>query len=398
MKDREAKVPWLNRNILGFSLGSFLGDVSVEMTTLILPIFVAGLVSPAIAPWYVGLITGVADAGASFTRIIFGYWSDMVERRKPFIVIGYILSCIFMSLIGFAQHVLFIVVSRLIAWVGKGVREPARDALIAESVRPAYYGRAFGFHRAMDTLGAIVGPLLAFVLLHGVQPRALFFISFIPSFLAVIAIVILTRDVPDRKRYTSANIRTHLARIPRTFWLFAFIVFIFSCANYHLTLIVLRAQDLIGVNGVDDSLIRSETVVLLYALLNTARAFGEYSIGWMSDFYSRKRLLVLVGYGLFGVASLLLALPQARALLSIIFVLGGLSTGSFSALEKAYTADMLSKEVRGTGYGVLHAVRGIGALVSNLAVGFLWSTFTPAIGFLYAALLSFCAALMLLLL
>lgn len=387
MKKDAERVPWLNKNIMGFGLASFLSDLSHEMTTLIFPLFITNLVGASLAPFYLGLISGFADAGASFMRIFFGYLSDKICRRKPFIAVGYVMSCVFIALTGFAQNIWFVFINRLLAWSGKGMREPARDALIAESTSRVYYGRAFGFHRAMDTLGALLGPLITFALLGHVNIRSIFFISFIPSFFSVVAILKLTRDKPyDQLIKNEGSIFKIFRSMPSNFLVFIMILMFFSCGFYHQTMMVLRAQELLGVNH---SLLSSSMVVLLYAFFNTIRAIGEYAVGWLSDQYDRKKLLAFFGMFLFGVSSLLMSLAQAKPLLLFIFFLGGLSIGSFSALEKAYAADLLPEEIRGMGYGVLQAVRGVGGFISSFVVGLLWVSFSPTVGFLYAALISF---------
>ncbi|MGC2310332.1 MAG: MFS transporter [Candidatus Babeliaceae bacterium] len=388
---------WLNKNILGFGIASLLSDMGHEMAIAILPAFLITLVGPASAPKLLGIISGASDAAASFFKIFSGMLSDRLQLRKPFIVIGYAVEGIFVGILGFAHSWKVILWDKTIAWLGKGMREPARDAFIVESIDPQFYGRAFGFHRAMDTIGAIIGPLLGFLLVSFVSLKTLFLLTLLPSLGSMLAIIFLTTEEkknPVKKTFELTALG-QLKAMPRSFLYFAFVMLIFGCGNFNKMLIMLHAQNMLRMGN--NFVTTTGFVLLLYTLFSIARSIAEYIIGFLSDFFGRIYLLAFVGFGLFGVVCLLMMLPfKALSFYILIFVLAGISTAAVTALEKAYAADLLPEQIRGTGYGFLQMIDGIGDLISSIIVGFLWSAISPLLGFTYAALLSFISLVLLL--
>lgn len=179
---------WLNRNVAAMGFTSLFSDASHEMTTSTLPSFLTELVGTSNAPLLLGLISGFSDASSSFVKTFSGLLSDRLQKRKPLVVLGYLMTGLFVGIIGFARDWIGVLVSRVLAWTGRGTREPPRDALLADSVDKKFYGHAFGFHRAMDTLGAIVGPFLAFLLISSLGSRNIFFLSLITGSIAVLII------------------------------------------------------------------------------------------------------------------------------------------------------------------------------------------------------------------
>jgi MFS family permease len=389
---KDKKQGWLNRNIAGMGLASFFSDMSHEMTTAVLPTFITGLVGPAVAPQALGIVSGFSDAIASFVKIFSGWVSDKIERRKKIVVWGYAITGFFAGLTGFAANVGQALAFRASAWLGRGLREPPRDALIADSVPPQRYGRAFGFHRAMDTLGAVFGPLLAFSTLHALGVQHIFLLSFVPGFFAVAAILIFVQEKPKMpERQTFAALWSDIASLPKEFRYFLLVMFLFGIGNFNRTLLLLRAEEVL--EPTTGLLIAGSLSILLYAFRNIVQAIADYAIGRLSDAIGRKIPLAFFGFFLFGVMSAGLISPFANLwFFVLLFALSGVSAASYTALEKAYAADLLPAQLRGTGYGVLQTIDGIGDFVSSFAVGFLWSLLSPAASFTYAALLSFLAA------
>jgi MFS family permease len=172
------KRKWFNRNVVAMGLTSLSSDASHEMATATLPSFLTELVGSATAPQLLGLITGLSDASSSFVKTFSGWLSDKLRKRKPLVTLGYFLTGIFVGLIAFARNWFEVLIYRLLAWTGRGTREPPRDALLADSVGKKFYGHAFGFHRAMDTLGAIIGPLIAFFLIPLIAFRNIFLVVY----------------------------------------------------------------------------------------------------------------------------------------------------------------------------------------------------------------------------
>lgn len=387
---------WLNKNILGFGLASFWGDFGYEIATAALPLLLVTLVGSAAAPQVLGFVSSISDGAASFLKIFSGWLSDRVPRRKPFLVLGYSLSGLFIGLIGTATTAGQIIAYRTCAWIGKGLREPPRDALIAESVQRQYYGRAFGFHRAMDTLGAILGPALMFFVLRSISLRSILFLTFIPGILSVLSILFLTTDPGRAQRHASSSgtALVQFRELPPSFLYFVSVALVFALGNFNKMLLILRAQELLSNLKIIGS--SEKYVVVLYILFNCVRAISEYSIGLLSDYIGRKNLLAFLGYTFFGIVSLgLLSISNSLILLTGIFIMAGISAATVTALGKAYAADLLPAQARGTGYGVLQFIEGIGALVSSLIVGTLWSSLAPTAGFAYSAILSFLAAALL---
>ena len=387
---------WLNRNIIGFCSASFFGDWCHEMTTGILPMFVEQLVGPVYAPIALGSIQGIADASATVTRLLSGWLADRVPFYKPFLIIGYGGAGIFLALIGTAHSIVAVFIFKIGAWLAKGLREPMRDTWIAKIVPSVLYGRVFGLHRAWDTLGALVGPLLVFVLLKmNFSLPSIFFISFIPAIFSVLSIALLT--VEEKREISTAHplyFMEHIKKLPSEFISFMWIMFLFCMGNFNQTLLIYRVQHLWGQEH--SLLIATSQGVLLYAFFNIIRALSEFGMGTLSDYVDRKKLLAVFGFGFFGITAIGFMINTISLWFWLIFFgFAGVSAGTVKALEKAHAAYILPEALRGTGLGLLQSVDGIGNLLSSIIVGILWSTTSPFIGFLYAAVLSFIAMFLL---
>jgi MFS family permease len=323
-----------------------------------------------------------------------GWFSDKIGKRKPLMVLGYVLTGFFVGLVGFATNWIEVLFYRVLAWVGRGTREPPRDAMLADSVDKRFYGHAFGFHRAMDTLGAIIGPLLAFFLLTLVDIRNIFYLSFIPGALAVIAIAFGVKEQKSRIKKKVQGLFFHLKTLPSNFKLFVFVMFVFGIGNFNRTLLLLRVQEVLTpANGL---LIAGSIAVFLYVIRNVAQAIADYTVGSISDKIGKKILLAFVGFFLFGIVSLGFIYTTTNFYyFMILFILSGVSAAGYTALEKAYAADLLPSHIRGTGYGVLNTIDGIGDFISSFVVGTIWVFVSPNLAFIYGAAVSFVAAFLL---
>lgn len=388
---------WLNKNIIGFCSASFFGDWCHEMTTGILPMFVAQLVGPLYAPISLGFIQGCADAAATITKLLSGWLADRVSYYKPFLIIGYGMTGIFLALIGTAHSISAIFIYKVGAWLTKGLREPMRDTWLAKIVPPQLYGRAFGLQRAWDTLGALVGPLTVFLLLKiNISLSLLFFISSIPAIFAVLSILLLTQEKePQQKRTHTLHFFEHIKTLPSEFISFMWIMFLFGMGNFNSALLIYRVQQLWGYEH--SLIIATSQGVLLYIFFNLIRACSEFGIGALSDYVNRKKLLAFFGFGFFGITAIgFMAYTTSLWFWLIFFGCAGVSAGTVKALEKAHAAYILPENVRGIGLGLLQSVDGIGDLLSSIVVGALWSTISPFVGLMYAAILSFIAMFLLL--
>jgi MFS family permease len=385
--------PWLNRRILGLGLASLFSDMNHEMATAILPLFL--VVTLHASPAVLGFIEGVADALASFVKLTSGWWTDRSGQRKPLAVIGYIMTGISKPLYAIAQSWPQLLAFRAFGWIGRGIRTPAREAMLVDASEPWAYGRVFGFHRMMDTLGAISGPAIALGLLTMLTYRQIFLVTTIPGILAPLSIMLLVRE-RHRAADKTLHLRTQLTALPANFRWFLLAVGLFGLGNFAPTLLILRvSQQLTSSFGAATA---SFIAVALYTAHNIVFAGASYPVGVLSERLG-KRLLLGLGYGCFAIMAIGFALaPQGTAgftVLTVLFVAGGISIALVEAMEGALAADLLPMAQRGTGYGALATINGIGDFVSSIVVGALWATITPIAGFIYAAVLSLLGAAML---
>lgn len=383
-----ATVRWLNRNVWMMSLASFFSDAGHEAATAILPIFLASIGCGAAA---LGLIEGVADAGSSLLKFLSGNYSDRFGQRKQIIIAGYSLTAIAKAAIAFAASWTSVLWLRLGAWIGRGSRGPVSDALLADSVPEESYGRAFGFQRAMDTSGAVAGPVLALLLMSCVALRTIFLLTFIPGALAVLATTLI-RDPKTTCHWSHFSQR--LARLPGRFKSFLLAAGIFGLGNFSHTLLILRASDLLKPAIGEGK--ANIVAVGLYTVHNIVYAAVSFPAGRWGDNHGRGPLL-LAGYVLFSFVSLGFAFTNSLGTLAILFVGAGVYVGIVDALEASYAAELLPKDIRGSGFGLLGLTNGVGDLVSSVVVGLLWSRVSAAVAFACAAVLAMAGAVFLVL-
>lgn len=370
-------------------VASFFSDAGHEMATTVLPLFLLSIGAP---PAALGIIEGVADAVASLVKIGAGWLSDRVAQRKPIAVAGYVLTGLTTGLFALATAWPHVLVARIAGWFGRGIRGPVRDAMLAEAVSPEARGRAFGFHRAADTLGAIIGPLMALGLIsvlsgHDAMPavyRHIFWLTLVPGLLAALAFTLLVRERKRTAQHATGLFEV-LGKLPVRFRWYLVGVGLFGAGDFAHSLLTLRAaQMLTPTLGAERA---GQTAIALYLVHNVLYAAMSYPIGALADRIGKQRLLVL-GYGVAALMGIgwMFAVP-AVWLLVVLFAFGGLYVAAEDTLEGALAADLLPEDVRGTGYGVLAAVNGVGDFVSSIVVSVLWTTVSPAAGFAYAVVL-----------
>jgi MFS family permease len=382
MKDKSrsqaSNVSWFNRNVMGMGVASFLSDLGHEMATAILPAFLISIGGSASA---LGAIEGIADGISSFVKLVAGWYSDRIGKRKAIAVLGYTLTGFAKGSFALAQSWIHILIARSVGWFGRGIRSPVRDALLAESVSPSAYGKAFGFHRGMDTAGAVLGPLVAFVLISYITHRQIFLLTLIPGLLSALVFACWVKEKP-RNPNPSLQFWKSYYSLPREFKQFLVGVGIFGIGDFAHTLLILRAVEILKP---DYGMGAESIAVLLYVFHNVIYALGSFPIGALSDRMGRMGLLGF-GYFLSGLMGIgLMFISGSIGYLVIIFILGGIYVAIEDALEGAIAADLLPQELRGTGYGVLATVNGLGDFFSSLIVGFLWSYASPIYAFGYAA-------------
>jgi MFS family permease len=401
---------WLNRNVFAFGLTSMLGDVCHEMATAVLPQFMRAIGAGAAS---LGMIEGIADALASFVKLGAGFHSDKIGRRKTWTVAGYALTAVAKAIFAFALAWPLILIGRVVGWLGRGIRGPLRDAMLADSVDQRFRGKAFGFHRAGDTIGAVVGPLIAFWLLGlaadhpgmlkpfaslfphfakapGPEFRVIFLLTLVPGLLSVVSILFL---VKEKRRPANHALRfwSTLRAMPRDYRAFLVGVGIFGLADFAPTLMILRATDLLeGSLGIIEA---SRTAALLYLLRNITYTAASYPIGAFSDRFPRSRFLS-IGYGIAVITFLGFAFaPASIGWLAFFFGLAGVFIAWEDTIEGAAVRDYIDESTAGTAFGVLGVVNGVGDLVSSLAVGLLWTSFGAKWGFGYAVIVGLAGTL-----
>jgi MFS family permease len=370
---------WLTSTVFGIGMASLFSDLSHETVTSVLP---ALLASMGVAAAALGTIEGVADGLSSVAKLYGGWWTDRLERRKPLCAAGYGVMALATGIIAAATVWPMILIGRGLAWVARGLRTPARKALLAEAVTPETYGRAFGFERTMDTLGAVVAPLAALGLLSlGLTHRQVLWISVIPALLAVAAIVFLVKETADRTPSPHPFLAS-LRGLPKRFTRFLAGVGLFGAGDFAHSLMILYAVTALtpkfGAAGA------ATASVGLYALHNVVYAGISYPAGALAD-RMNKRLLLAIGYALGAMTALLLAFGiSSLPMLALVFAMGGAYVGIEETLEDSLAAELLPGALRGTGFGTMAVVNGMGDLVSSIAVGWLWAAFGPAAGFGFA--------------
>jgi MFS family permease len=388
----KVKTSWLNRTVFGIGLASLFSDWSHEIATTILPAFLASM--GAAAAW-LGLIEGVSDGLSSFAKMASGYYTDKLQRRKPIAVIGYLVTALGTASFGLATAAWHILISRSCAWLGRGVRTPVRKALLAAAVTRETYGRAFGFERMMDTVGAIVGPATAFVLLAALQHnyRHIFLLTLIPGVCAAVVIAFLVKE-KERKPVSHVSFGERLRLLPRPYRKFLVAVGIFGAGDFAPTLLILLAtQKLVPELGTARA---ASVAVGFYVLRNIFYAGFAYVAGWLADRF-KKHFVLAFGYALAAVMALLIvAAPMTIGLLGIIFVLSGIHVAIGETLEDSFCAELVGEEHHGMAFGVLATVNGVGDLLSSIVVGALWTAFGTPVAFGYSAVLFTLGALLVL--
>jgi MFS family permease len=372
----------LGRNVIALGAVSFLTDVSSEMIYPLLPVFLTAVLGANAS--FIGAIEGAAETTAALLKLASGWWSDRVRKRKPLVVIGYGIASIARPLVAIAQTASQVLVIRVSDRVGKGIRNAPRDALIAESVDPSIRGRAFGFHRAMDNAGGILGPLIAFAVLtwHVAAIRTVFWLAAIPALLSVVVLVVFVRDVPRPASAPAMEAPDLSQPLGARFWRVLGVIFLFTLGNSTDAFLLLRANQL----GVPVAL-----APILWAALHVVKTASNIPGGTLSDRIGRRPTLIagwlLYAAVYFGFARAT-AMWQAWALFGVYGIFFGLTEGS----ERALVADMVGLERRGTAFGWYNLAIGLGALPASLLFGFVWDRAGAPAAFVMGASLALAAA------
>jgi MFS family permease len=385
-----SKRKWLNRTVLGIALTSLFSDLSHETATSILPMFLATIGS---APAALGIIEGVADAISSFAKLGSGWYSDRLHKRKPIVVAGYTLTALATGSFGFAANWFYILAGRTGAWFGRGIRGPIRDAIMTDAIPQEARGKAFGFERMMDTLGAVLGPIVALWLITFTAYRTIFLLTLIPGGLAVLSFAFLVKERPREIPGNTRSFTMSVKELPGEYKKFLLAVGIFGMGDFSHTMLILRASQILSADNIPNA---GAMAVSLYVVHNIIYSAMSYPAGAMGDRYGKKNILIL-GYALGVIMCIGFLFPLTQYwYLFLLFGIAGIYIAIEDSLERAVAADFVPAHLRGTGFGMLATVNGLGDFVSSVVVGLLWSSVSPNAGFAFAAILGTAGTLLLL--
>ncbi len=379
---RFARLRSLDRNVTALGIVSLVADLSSEMVYPLFPVFVTTVLGAPVA--VLGLIEGIAEATASLTRYPFGRASDELGRRRVFVVSGYGLSALGKLVLALAAGWPVALAGRFVDRVGKGVRTAPRDALLAAGVPDADRGLAFGLHRSLDTLGAVLGPLAALVLVDlGLSIRSVLLVAVVPGVVSVLVILVAVRErapqAPARARR-----RLHLPASPAFRWLLAASL-VFAAGNSSNVFILLRAKTLgYGVTA----------VILLYVLYNVTYAGGSLPLGGLSDRVGQLPV-VTAGFLVFAAVYLGFAVAQGGWALALLFAVYGLYIAATEGTTKALLSRAAPDEERGSAMGLYDTLVGIAGFAASALGGVLWSAVGPWATFAYGAACALAAAVLL---
>ncbi|RLI89306.1 MAG: MFS transporter [Candidatus Altiarchaeales archaeon] len=370
-------------NVLLLGIVSFLTDISSEMIHPLLPMFIVALGGSGLV---VGIIGGLGDSITSILTVLSGYLSDRSGERKPFVFSGYGISSIAKLLLAFSTHWGHVLILRPLERTGKGLRTAPRDAIIAESER-GVRGRAFGIHRAMDTSGAIIGSVLAFILLWflGMRFETIFLLA---GFIGLLALIPLFYVRERRREPKKLTLKIGLGALPREFRVFLLIVTVFALGNFTYMFFILRAQE-----SFPDPRMAIALPVLLYVWFNIVYTIFSIPAGILSDRIGRKNVLIM-GYGIFGITCLGFALFESFHVLIILFGLYGLFFALVDGTQRAFASDLITEDLRGTALGTFHTAIAFATLPASVIAGSLYQYFSPEATFFYGAGIAFLSAIL----
>jgi len=381
---RRSSIFGLSRNVLALGLVSLLTDVSSEMIYPLLPLFLTSVLGAG--QIFVGLVEGVAESAASLTKLASGWLSDRLGRRKELVVAGYTLSTLTRPLVAFALAPWHVLAVRFADRLGKGLRTSPRDALIAASTDAAIRGRAYGFHRSMDHLGAVAGPALAFGLLAmlGERLRTIFLLAAIPGLLSVLILVLWVSEVQVERAASREPRRA--ARLDGQLIRFLLVVTLFTLGNSSDAFLLLRARD-VG--------IAVAHLPLLWMFFHVVKAATGMPGGILSDLRGRRGAII-AGWLIYALAYLGFGAASHPWQIWALFAFYGLYFGLTEGVERALIADLVPAERQASAFGVYHFCIGIAALPSSLLMGFLYQRFGAGPAFTVGACLASLSALLLL--
>ncbi|MZQ75786.1 MAG: MFS transporter [Peptoclostridium sp.] len=375
------KIMGIEKNIFFVGLTSFLTDTTTKMIYAIMPLF---LMTLGASKTEISLIEGVAESTASLIKALSGWWSDKIRKNKPFMIIGYAFTAMLSPLFALAATPLQVLMIRFTERIGKGIRTAPRDSLIASSSEEDARGRSFGFHKAMDNSGAIIGPLVAagVLLMFPGDYRRVFMFAAIPGLLGMASIIFFVKEAKSKRLPPLGRIT--LKDFPRRYYAFLAIVFIFTLGNSTDALLLVKASD-IG--------IEAAFIPVIYLIFNSVSVVFAVPAGVISDRFGRERLIIL-GYLLYSAIYFGFGWTSSKLTVVMLFALYGLYSAATDGVQKALVADIVDKEKRGTGLGIYNCLVGVTLLPASLVAGFLYDNINNRAPFYYGSMLAFVSAVL----
>ena len=330
------------------------------------------------------MIEGIAESTASLFKAFSGYWSDKIGKNKPFLIIGYGITALITPLYALVRIPVQVLFLRFFERIGKGLRTAPRDSLISGSVPQNETGKNFGFHKAMDNSGAIIGPLIAFIMLYfsPLNYSNIFLLATIPAILGVMTIVLFIKEAKADKKEN--NNKFQFKQLPKKFYFFLFIMFVFTLGNSADALLLVKTAE----TGIDKSY-----VPFVYMIFNTVSVFLAIPIGKISDNIGREKLIIL-GFLIYSVVYFLFGRFNNLNIFIFLFILYGFYSALTDSSQKALISDIVNKDLKGTGFGLYHAVLGISLLPASLIAGLLYDKVNSNAPFYFGSLMALIATIL----
>jgi len=383
----------ISTNVLLLGVVSFLNDLSSEMIIPILPLFITALGGTGLI---VGLIGGLQESISSILKVLSGFWSDRIGKRKIFVSSGYFTSACFKLLLAFSTIWQHILVFASFERVGKGLRTAPRDAIIADSM-PEARGKGFGIHRALDTSGAISGGIAAFILYWSLA-FGFNHIIFIAAIVAFLSLVPLQFVKEGKREPQNIRLQISLRKLPKPLKLFILVATVFALANFTYMFFILKAETAFSSIMPANEREAKALAILLYVFFNVFYAVLAIPFGMLSDRIGKRKVLIS-GYLLFSVTCLGFAFADSLAAFLVLFPLYGMVYAIVDGNQRAFVSDLCTEDLRATALGTFHTLIGIIALPASLIAGFLWAlTPTHSLAFLFGSSVSLIASILFLML